>query len=47
MRDRMFEVAYFWRMPPSAVLALSLSDYELHEAQAVRLAEKRREAQEG
>ena len=43
----MFEVAYFWRMKPGEVLSLRLSDYELYEAQAVRLAEKRREAQEG
>lgn len=38
----MFEVAYFWRLDPAAVIALPLSRAEIYERQAVRLAEAMR-----
>lgn len=34
----MFEVAYFWRLDPAAVMALPLSKLETYESQAERLA---------
>lgn len=39
----MFEVAYFWRLDPAAVMALPISRFEMYEAQAERLAELMRQ----
>lgn len=36
--DRVFEVAYFWRLDPATAQALPLSRFVIYEAQAVRLA---------
>ena len=38
--DRVFEVAYFWRLDPVALLALPLERFALYERQAERLSEK-------
>lgn len=35
--DRAFETAYFWRLPPSAVLEMPISVFEQHAAQAIRI----------
>jgi len=35
--DRLFEVAYFWRMDPADLLAMPLSRFALYERQAERL----------
>jgi hypothetical protein len=34
-----FEVAYFWRLDPAAVMALPLSRFAIYEAPAARLAQ--------
>ena len=39
-----FDVAYFWRIDPARVRALSLSDFFLYLTQAERIAERQREA---
>ena len=38
--DRVFEVAYFWRVSPAEIMALSLDEFSLYERQAERLAEQ-------
>lgn len=40
LTDRLFEVAYFWRLAPSALMAMSLSEFNLYEKQAERLAQQ-------
>ena len=40
--DRVFEVAYFWRLDPAAVMQLSLARFLQYESQAQRLAESMR-----
>ena len=40
--DRVFEVAYFWRLDPAAVMLLPLSRFSQYEAQAQRLAKSMR-----
>lgn len=42
----MFEVAYFWRLPPATLLVMELEDFERHEKHAERIAQMRKEAQE-
>lgn len=37
--ERVFDLAYFWRVPPATILALSLEEFELYEAQALRIAD--------
>jgi hypothetical protein len=39
LTDRAFEVARFWRVSPSEVMALSLSEFDLWEEQALRIAD--------
>jgi hypothetical protein len=36
--DRVFEVAWFWRLDPAAAERLPLSRFVMYEAQAARLA---------
>lgn len=43
----MFEVAYFWRIDPAAVMALPLSEFDVYEDQALRLAEQMRPDENG
>jgi len=40
MVDRLFEVAYFWRIDPAVLLTMPLSRYDLYERQAERIAEQ-------
>ena len=40
LTDRVFEVAYFWRVDPASILALPLERFNLYERQAERLAEQ-------
>lgn len=40
LTDRVFEVAYFWRVSPAEIMALSLEEFILYEQQAERLAEQ-------
>jgi hypothetical protein len=35
-----FEVAYFWRVNPADIMALSLDEFILYERQAERIAER-------
>lgn len=35
--DRVFDVAYFWRLAPAALMALPLSEFDLYEKQAERI----------
>lgn len=37
--DRIFEVAYFWRLDPARAMALPLSRFALYETQAERIAQ--------
>lgn len=37
LTDRLFEVAYFWRLAPAALMALPLSEFDLYEKQAERI----------
>lgn len=38
--DRLFEVAYFWRIDPAALLTMPLSRFALYEHQAERIAKQ-------
>jgi hypothetical protein len=38
--DNYFDVAYFFKMSPDVVLAMSLSEFERFESQALRIADK-------
>jgi hypothetical protein len=40
LTDRVFEVAYFWRVNPAEIMTLPLDQYLLYERQAERLAEQ-------
>lgn len=40
LTDRVFEVAYFWRVDPANIMALPLERFDLYERQAERLAEQ-------
>lgn len=44
--DRVFEVAWFWRLNPTAVMALNLERFDLYERQAERLAEQMHPSEE-
>jgi hypothetical protein len=47
LADRVFEVAYFWRLDPAAVMALSLSNFVLYEDQAACVAAKLNRSNDG
>lgn len=38
--DRLFEVAYFWRVDPAVILSMPLDKFDLYERQAERIAEQ-------
>lgn len=38
--DRLFEVAYFWRIDPAALLTMPMSRYALYERHAERIAKQ-------
>jgi len=40
MVDRLFEVAYFWRIDPAVLITMPLSRYALYERQAERIAQQ-------
>ena len=40
MVDRLFEVAYFWRIDPAVLLSMPLSRFALYESQAERIAQQ-------
>ena len=40
--ERVFDVAYFWKLDPAVALALPLSQLDLYETQALRIAENMR-----
>lgn len=40
--ERVFDLAYFWRMSPADVMALSMRRFLQFERHAVRIAEKQR-----
>lgn len=44
--DRLFEVAYFWRLDPATLLSLPLDRFLLYERQAERIAEKQQPEKE-
>lgn len=47
LTDRAFEVAYFWRVNPAEILALSFEQFDVYERQAGRLAELIQAQQQG
>lgn len=40
LTERAFDLAYFWKVSPAAILALPLEKFDLYERQAERIAEK-------
>ncbi|BAO88914.1 hypothetical protein [Caballeronia cordobensis] len=40
--QRVFDLAYFWKISPAEVMALSLTDFNRYERNAVRIAEQQR-----
>jgi hypothetical protein len=40
--QRVFELAYFWRVSPAEIMALSMRRFLQYERHAVRIAEKQR-----
>ena len=40
LTDRVFEVAWFWKLDPADVLRLPLSRFDLYERQAERISEQ-------
>ena len=46
LTDRVFDVAYFWRVDPAVVMALPLDRFEMYERQAERIFEQQQPDQE-
>lgn len=40
--QRVFDLAYFWKISPAEVMALSLTDFNRYERNALRIAEQQR-----
>ncbi|SPB16529.1 hypothetical protein NOV72_03728 [Caballeronia novacaledonica] len=38
--QRVFDLAYFWKISPAEVMALSLTDFNRYERNALRIAEQ-------
>jgi hypothetical protein len=47
LADRVFELARFWRLSPREIEGLSLREFDLWEAQAIRINELEKEASNG